>query len=140
MTPAAVLSILVKTNGVGRAQAQLTALDRKTATTARSVDKSHAKVSRGLSGVAKSAAGFGAAYLGTKGVLDILNSSVKASQEAEVSQKKLQAQLKASGISYKNHAKEIDKVIQKTSELSGLDDEDLQVSFTNIIRVTGNVS
>jgi hypothetical protein len=44
------------------------------------------------------------------------------------------------GISYKAHAKEIDNVIQKTSQLSGLDDEDLQDAFTNIVRVTGDVN
>jgi hypothetical protein len=49
-------------------------------------------------------------------------------------------QLKASGIAYKAHAKQIDNVIQKTSRLSGLDDEDLQDSFTNIVRVTGDVN
>lgn len=98
------------------------------------------KHSSALVGAAKGAAGLGLAYFGTRGVLDALNSSVKASQEAEVSQTKMRTQLKASGISYRKHADEIERVIQKTSQLSGLDDEDLQDSFTNIVRVTGDVN
>lgn len=80
----------------------------------------------------------GAAVAGAlvKGLTD----SVRAAQEAQVSQAKLQTQLKASGISYSANAAEIDRVIQKTSQLSGLDDEDLQDAFTNIVRVTGDVT
>jgi hypothetical protein len=69
-----------------------------------------------------------------------LKSSAQAAERAEVSQKKLETQLRSAGISYKAHAREIDNVIQKTSKLAGLDDEDLQDAFTNIIRVTGDVS
>jgi hypothetical protein len=54
-----------------------------------------------------------------------LKKSAEAAIEAEKSQAKMITQLKASGISYKAHAKQIDEVIQKTSQLSGLDDEDL---------------
>jgi hypothetical protein len=69
-----------------------------------------------------------------------LKKSADAAIEAEKSQARLVTQLKAAGISYKAHAQEIDRVIQKTSQLSGLDDEDLQDSFTNIVRVTGDVN
>lgn len=69
-----------------------------------------------------------------------LKQSVNAAVEAEKSQARLQAQLKASGVSYRAHAAEIDKAIQATSKLSGLDDEDLTDSFTNIVRVTGDVN
>jgi hypothetical protein len=69
-----------------------------------------------------------------------LKKSVDAAKEAEVSQAKLKAQLKASGISYRAHAKEIDAVIQKHSQLAGVDDEDLQDAFTNLVRATGSVS
>jgi hypothetical protein len=69
-----------------------------------------------------------------------LKKSADAAIEAERSQAKLVTQLKASGISYRDHAKEIDRVIQATSRLSGIDDEDLQDSFTNIVRVTGDVN
>lgn len=79
------------------------------------------------------AAGIGGAAIAVKGF-------VNAAIESEKSQARMQTQLKASGISYKAHAKEIDAVIQKVSKLSGLDDEDLQDSFTNIVRVTGDVN
>jgi hypothetical protein len=86
---------------------------------------------RGLSAGFKAAGGI----IAGAAVADQIRQTVVAAQEAEVSQKKLAAQLKASGISYQAHAKEIDNVIQKTSKLSGLDDEDLQDAFTNIVRV-----
>src|SRR4051794_30232231 len=53
-----------------------------------------------------------------------LKKSVDAAIDAQKSQARLEAQMKASGISYRAHAKEIDNVIQKTSALAGLDDED----------------
>lgn len=90
-------------------------------------------------GLLAKGAGLAGVALGTGAVLGA-KKATDAFREAEVSNAKLRAQLKASGISYKAHAKEIDKVIQRTSKLAGLDDEDLQDAFTNIIRVTGNVS
>src|SRR5688500_5856350 len=68
-----------------------------------------------------------------------LAKAAQAAIESEKAQKSMEAQLKASDISYKDHAKRIDEVIQKHSDLSGLDDEDLQKAFTNIVRVTGDV-
>lgn len=92
--------------------------------------------SRGFAGMRVAAVGataaFGGLALAGKKVVD-------AAIESEKSQARLQAQLKASGISYTAHAKEIDLVIQKHSQLAGLDDEDLQDAFTNIVRVTGDV-
>lgn len=82
--------------------------------------------------VAGAAAGFYAVKLGKDAVL--------AAVEAEKSQARLRAQLDALDISFRKHAGEIDRVIQKHSQLSGLDDEDLQDAFTNIIRVTGEVN
>jgi hypothetical protein len=91
---------------------------------------------RGLSAGFKAAGGI----IAGAAVADQIRQTVVAAQEAQVSQAKLAAQLKASGISYRAHAAEIDRVIQKTSKLAGLDDEDLQDAFTNIVRSTGNVS
>ncbi len=79
------------------------------------------------------AAAGGAAVVGLK-------KSADAAIEAEKAQARMVAQLKASGISYRAHAKEIDAVIQRTSKLAGLDDEDLQDAFTNIVRTTKSVN
>src|SRR3954453_4971732 len=49
-------------------------------------------------------------------VADQIRLTVVAAEEAQVSQRKLQTQLHALGISYKAHAKQIDEVIQKTSK------------------------
>lgn len=79
------------------------------------------------------------ALIGGAGLTFALKSVTDANNEAEASNARLRAQLKASKISYGAHAKEIDRVIQRTSKLAALDDEDLQDAFTNIVRVTGNV-
>lgn len=60
--------------------------------------------------------------------------------ESEKSQAALEAQMKAMGLSYKDHADEIDTVIKKTSKLAGLDDEELADAFTNVVRVSGDVN
>ena len=93
--------------------------------------------SRGFSAMRVAATG---ATAGIAGLVVATKSVVDAAIESEKSQAKLAAQLKASGISYKAHAKEIDNVIQKTSQLAGLDDEDLQDAFTAIVRSTGSVN
>jgi hypothetical protein len=87
------------------------------------------------------ALGFAGAGAAAGGALVVgLKKSVDAAKEAEVSQAKLKAQLHASGISYRAHAKDIDAVIQKHSRLAGVDDEDLQDAFTGLVRTTGSVS
>jgi hypothetical protein len=60
--------------------------------------------------------------------------------EAEKSEARMRAQLKASGISYNQHSAQIEKSIQATARLAAIDDEDLQDAFTNIVRVSGNVN
>jgi len=104
----------------------------------REVDGRTARTGKSFDRLKGAALGAGTAMAG--GLVVGLGASVRAAIEAEKSQARLQAQLKASGISYRDHAKEIDRVIQATSRLSGLDDEDLQDSFTNIVRVTGDVN
>jgi hypothetical protein len=112
--------------------------DRATKNAARDVDrleKSTGRLRGAMGGLAKAGAVAGVAGIGLA-----LKGSVSAAIEAEKSQARLQAQLKASGISFKAHRDEIEQVIQKHSQLSGLDDEDLQDAFTNIVRVTGDVN
>ena len=81
-----------------------------------------------------------AAVGGAYGLVTAVKSVTGAYQESQISQKQMQTQLKALGISYQEHAKTIDDVIQKTSRLAGIDDEDLQNAFTNIVRATGKVN
>jgi hypothetical protein len=80
----------------------------------------------------------GAAAAG--GLVIGLKKSADAAIEAEKANARLQAQLKASGISFEEHEKRIQKVIDAHSQLSGFDDEDLGDSFTNIVRVVGDVN
>ncbi len=127
----------------------------------RNLDRSFNKAGRGadkfgkqvtLMGrlTSKGGAGFGlftrgataatAALVGGAGLIVAVKKVSEAFGEAEASQARLKAQLKAGGISYKAHAKQIDQVIQRISKLAALDDEDLQDAFTNIVRTTGSVS
>lgn len=69
-----------------------------------------------------------------------MKKSVDAAKEAQVSQSAMETQLKALGISYKAHAGQIDTVIQSTSKLAALDDEDLQNAFTRLTRSSGSVT
>jgi hypothetical protein len=91
-----------------------------------------------LGGLTKYAAGAAVGAFAAIGVA--MTGSVKAAVESEKSQAKLETQLKALGISYEKHAGVIDATIQKHSQLSGFDDEDLADSFTGIVRVTGDVN
>ena len=69
-----------------------------------------------------------------------LKKSVDAAAEAEVSQKRLETQLRALGISYGEHGKKIDETLRKQSQLSAFDDEDLADSFSGLVRLTGDVN
>src|SRR4051794_10664307 len=71
---------------------------------------------RGMSVAFKAAGG----VIAGAAVADQIRQTVQAAEEAQVSQSKMQAQLRALGISYKAHAKQIDDVIQKTSQLAGI--------------------
>ena len=90
---------------------------------------------RSMSGAAKGAI----AGIGVYGLTSAIRSVVTASVEAEKSQAKLDAQLKTIGKSSATTKKQIDAVVQSQSLMSGFDDEALTDSFTNIVRVTGNV-
>lgn len=101
-------------------------------------DSFASKMGGGALKVAKVTAFATAATAGLAGVVG--TKLVKAAMESEKVQARMQQQLKALGISYDAHASKIDKVIEKTSMLSGLDDEDLTDSFANLTRVTGDVN
>jgi hypothetical protein len=88
----------------------------------------------GAGGTALLAAG------GIYGIRTAVESVTAAYGRSQASQTRLQAQLRASGISYAAHKDHIDAVIQSTSKLTALDDEDLQDAFTAIVRVTGDVN
>jgi uncharacterized membrane protein YgcG len=109
-------------------------LKRGLAEARRDFDRTGKTMSTALKvGAAAAAAGAGLLAVGLK-------KSIDAAVDAEKSQKKLEAQLKALGLSYKEYGKRIDEVIQKQSKLSAFDDEDLAESFTNLVRTTGNVN
>lgn len=84
--------------------------------------------------------GFGAAAAGAAIGLDFLKKSVDAAKVAQESQKRLETQLKASGIAYRAHAARIDEVIKKQAELSAFAEHDLKDAFTTLVRATGSVT
>ena len=69
-----------------------------------------------------------------------MGKAVIAAADAQKSQAALEAQLKASGTTYSAHASQIDAVIQKHSQLAGIDDEELQGAFTRLVRASGDVN
>jgi hypothetical protein len=104
-----------------------------------SLDHLNAHAKRSFGEATKHALGYGAAIIGGAGIIGGLESVVGASIDAEKAQAKLDTQLKAVGISYKDHRKQIDDVITKTSAYSGFLDKDLQGSLSNIVRSTGDL-
>lgn len=124
--------------------ADSSAVGRETKQAAGQLEQFKAKASHSLTGTAKSAAGTAVGLLGLSGavygVKEALVGSVQAANESEKSQAKLRAQLKASGVSWRAHAGEIDNVIQRVSKLAGLDDEDLQDAFVNVYRASGTLN
>lgn len=111
-----------------------------------SADKNTERFERGITRATGTVHGLGGAYrtlgglIAAAGVAHEIRQFGTAQAESEVSSAKLTAQLKQANISYQAHGKEIDSVIQKTSKLAGLDDEDLQDAFTAIVRTSGSVS
>ncbi len=93
--------------------------------------------SKGFAGIRGAATG---AAAGLAGLAIAGKRVVDAAVESEKSQAALEAQLRAMDISYRAHADEIDAVIQKHSQLAGVDDEELQDAFTTLVRSTGSVS
>lgn len=103
------------------------------------VERESRRAKKSLGGISSAAKLIGGAFVLDKGI-DAVRGLAEAAGESEVSQQKLVTQLHTSNISYRAHRDEIDKVIQKTSQLAALDDEDLQDAFTAIVRTTGSVS
>lgn len=111
----------------------------------KSFDRSLDNVNKGVGKSEGKFKKFGkAAAIGLGGGLVAAGAAMKSfaeqAMESEKSQARMETQLKALGIDYGKHAGQIDEVIQKHSRLAGLDDEELQDSFTNIVRVTGDVN
>jgi hypothetical protein len=77
---------------------------------------------------------------GIVGLAGAIKSTVAAAQESETSQARLVRQLKASGISYQDNAKQINSVVQSTANLAAVDDEKLQDALTNLVRTTGDLT
>jgi len=69
-----------------------------------------------------------------------IRSSIDAATDAAATQRQLAAQLKASGLSYKSYRGEIDQTNLHLSALSGFTKDELDKSFTTIVRGTGNVN
>lgn len=146
-TPAVQIKAASTVRAIERIEADLKRLDGKRASVTIDVEDNRppggggtgrGAAAGGAAGAVAGRAGAGAAAGVLAGVV-ALKESATAAIEAEKSAARLQTQLKALGISYDENAKKIDTQIQKVSNLSGLDDEDLADSFTSIVRVTGDV-
>jgi hypothetical protein len=90
-------------------------------------------------GLGRSLAFASGAFLGGVGVTFALRSIVQESAKNESVQKRLRAQLAASGISWRKNGGEIDLVVAKQTHLAGVEDEDVKSALTDLIRTTGSV-
>lgn len=85
-----------------------------------------------------------AALIGLGGAAGLTAIGIKKAAEAfgesEKSSARMQAQLKAQHISWAEHRAQIDATIAKHAQLGAFDDEDLQDSFTALVRATGDVN
>ena len=104
----------------------------------RSLSRLHGRASSAFRGMSEVAGGFGLA-MGAQGVLGAVQDSVKAYQESEKSGARMAAQLETLGANTEAYRKQIDDAIQAQSKFGAFDDEDLQDSFTKLVRSTGDV-
>ncbi len=104
----------------------------------RQFDSSMGKAGSSLKTFAKAGLA-GAAAAGTALVTSQLIKSVAAAKEAELAEARLGQALASAGLSHKKYGKQLDAVIQKTSKLAALDDEELSDSFAKLVRTTGSV-
>ena len=81
-----------------------------------------------------------AAIAGLAGVSVGLVKAGKAASEAEASNARLRAQLKAMGKDNTAVRGQIEQTVQSLSKLGAFDDEDLQDAFTTLVRSSGNVA
>ena len=79
------------------------------------------------------------AFLGGASVGLIARSIYNESTKAESVQDRLQAQLKATGISWAAFGDDIEKVVAKESKFAAIDDEDVKSALTENIRATGSL-
>ncbi len=93
--------------------------------------------SKGFSGMRAAATGATAAIAGVALAAKRVSA---ASIEAEAATSKVRKSLENSGISWDEHGERIDRTIQKHSQLTGIDDEDLAEAFANMVRTTGNLT
>jgi hypothetical protein len=99
-------------------------------------EKATGRFGKKIGAVGKVAGGVAVAGVGLLAVG--LKKSVAAAQEAEKVQAQLEAQLKASGISYRDNAAAIEETVGGLSRMSGLDDEELTSAFTTLVRASGD--
>lgn len=83
---------------------------------------------------------FAAGAAGTAALTKGLSSVIRAAKDAEEAQAGLRQALNATGISWTKNQQAIDKAIQSTSKIAGIDDEEVSRSFANLVRTTGSVS
>src|SRR5262245_1757231 len=115
-------------SAVTKADRDLGSLDNRTKRTARGFIDMGTAVKTGLGVVAGAA------------IVKFGKDIISAAADAEASQAKVRRSLENSGISWKEHGKQIDAVIQKHAALTGFDDEELAESFANMVRTTKDVN
>jgi len=139
MTPAAILSILVKTQGLAETQAQLTKLDKsargagdglKTAADHTSKTSKLFGALKSTAGLAAGAAGVGGLVLGVKAMSDEYRESQKVGAQTN-------AVLKSTGGAANISKTGVEKLANAISRKAGIDDEAIQSGENLLLTFTG---
>src|SRR5215207_436363 len=144
-TPAAVLSILVKAQGVQATSAQLRGLDKsaRTAGTGMAATEKHAKRTSRTFSALGSAAKTAGPLIGAVGLAAGLKTAVGEFREAQKTGAQTTAVLKSTGNAAKVTKKHVENLSGAISKKSGIDDEAIQSSanllltFTKVRNETG---
>lgn len=121
-----------------RITADADGVKRATVDAERSLDRLDRSGSKSLRQLKMAAIGAGAAL--TTGLVVGAKKAAEAAIDEEASQARVKKMVENVGLEYEKHAKRIDRVIQKQSQLSGLDDEELSESFANALRTTKDLN
>jgi len=137
-TPAAVLSILVKTQGAQAAAGQLSALDKSGRNAAGGIGKAEGAARRSSKtfSVMGSAAKSAGVLVGAAGLAKGLSTAVSEYREAQKTGAQTTAVLKSTGEAAKVTAKHIQDLAGSISKKSGIDDEQIQQSENMLLTFT----
>lgn len=119
---------------------------RRVGSGARTAERDLSRVARGallasgaLRGIGRGAVIGGFSFLAGAGIVSTLRRILEDSEDVVQSQKQLDTQLAASGLSASRYGAQIDKVVTSQARLAKVDEEDVKRALTTEVRATGDL-